>query len=164
MTCSRSTGGMFGNGSGFRPTQVEFDDRDLDVRAAQRQCQDGGAGRPGSVNGGVVPVHPSTDVGQDLLGPRLEVAPPGRTDVEQQVAVLGHRVDQQPDHLAGVNTQRARIRRGLTQNDAVGRTVREHQGIALAIRDRQPSLAQARIAVHIAGVEDWIRQALVEPL
>ena len=67
------------------------------------------------------------------------------------------------DGFAG-RTQRARIWRGLTQDDAVGRTVREHQGIASAIRDRQPSLAQARIAVHIAGVEDWIRQALVEPL
>jgi DNA-binding FadR family transcriptional regulator len=62
------------------------------------------------------------------------------------------------DGLAG-RTQRARIWRGLTQQDAIERTVREHRAIAGAIRDRQPGLARAWAAVHISGVEDWIRRS-----
>jgi DNA-binding FadR family transcriptional regulator len=63
------------------------------------------------------------------------------------------------DSLSG-RTQRARVWRGLTQHDAVERTIREHRAIATAISQRQPGLARAWATVHIGGVEDWIREAL----
>lgn len=62
------------------------------------------------------------------------------------------------DGVAG-RTQRARVWRGVTEEDARGRTIREHRSIAVAIRDREPALARAYMTVHIAGVEDWLRQA-----
>jgi GntR family transcriptional repressor for pyruvate dehydrogenase complex len=57
-------------------------------------------------------------------------------------------------------TQRARIWRGLTQQDAVARTLDEHRLICDAIASRQPEIARARATVHVAGVEQWLRQAL----
>ena len=62
------------------------------------------------------------------------------------------------DSLA-LPTSRARVWRGLTQADAVPRTIAEHQGILDAIELRDPDLAAARSMVHIAGVEDWLRRA-----
>jgi GntR family transcriptional regulator, transcriptional repressor for pyruvate dehydrogenase complex len=59
-------------------------------------------------------------------------------------------------------TQRARIWRGLTQQDAVARTLQEHRLICDAIASRQPEIARAWATVHVAGVEQWLRQALVE--
>lgn len=59
-------------------------------------------------------------------------------------------------------TQRARIWRGLTQQDAVTRTLDEHRLICDAIASRQPEIARAWATVHIAGVEQWLRQALAE--
>jgi DNA-binding FadR family transcriptional regulator len=59
-------------------------------------------------------------------------------------------------------TQRARVWRGMTQQDAVIQTMGEHRGIAKAIINRDPGLARARTAVHIAGVEEWIRVALAD--
>jgi GntR family transcriptional regulator, transcriptional repressor for pyruvate dehydrogenase complex len=59
-------------------------------------------------------------------------------------------------------TQRARIWRGLTQQDAVTRTLDEHRLIYDAIASRQPEIARARATVHVAGVEQWLRQALAE--
>ena len=55
-------------------------------------------------------------------------------------------------------TSRARIWRGLTQEGAYHRTLAEHTDILRAIADREPELAAARATVHIAGVEDWLRQ------
>lgn len=55
-------------------------------------------------------------------------------------------------------TTRARIWRGLTQQDAYQRTLDEHQGIIDAIASRDPELAAARATTHIAGVEDWLRR------
>lgn len=101
----------------------------------------------------------------DALGPSPELGALVANDIE-----FHHRIAEASgnlvlcsliDGLAG-RTQRARIWRGITEADAAGRTLKEHREIALAIRDRQPTLAGARIAVHIAGVEDWIRRALVE--
>jgi DNA-binding FadR family transcriptional regulator len=66
------------------------------------------------------------------------------------------------DGLSG-RTQRARVWRGLTQQDAVARTLVEHRSIATAIAGRQPELAHARSATHIADVEAWIRQSFAEP-
>lgn len=54
-------------------------------------------------------------------------------------------------------TSRARVWRGLTQQDAVAQTIAQHEGIVAAIAGRDPDLAQARALVHIAGVEDWLR-------
>ncbi|MGN6606522.1 MAG: FadR/GntR family transcriptional regulator [Jatrophihabitans sp.] len=65
------------------------------------------------------------------------------------------------DGIAG-RTVRARVWRGVTEENARERTIREHQAIAAAIRDRQPTLARARMTVHIAGVEDWLRNAVLD--
>jgi DNA-binding FadR family transcriptional regulator len=54
---------------------------------------------------------------------------------------------------------RARIWRGITDADAQLRTVREHRAILDAIERREPEVAAARATVHIAGLEDWLRQA-----
>jgi GntR family transcriptional repressor for pyruvate dehydrogenase complex len=59
-------------------------------------------------------------------------------------------------------TQRARIWRGLTQQDAVARTLQEHRLIRDAIASRQPEIARAWATVHVVGVEQWLRQALAE--
>lgn len=57
-------------------------------------------------------------------------------------------------------TQRARIWRGITQASAVRQTLNEHRAIVAALRDRRPEVARACSIVHIAGVEQWLRQAL----
>ena len=54
---------------------------------------------------------------------------------------------------------RARMWRGVTEENARERTIREHRSIVVAIRERQPVLARAWMTVHIAGVEDWLRNA-----
>ncbi|HEY2948079.1 MAG TPA: FadR/GntR family transcriptional regulator [Micromonosporaceae bacterium] len=57
-------------------------------------------------------------------------------------------------------TLRARVWRGLTQEGATARTHEQHQAILQAIHNRQPDVAKAWAAVHIAGVEDWLRRML----
>ncbi|HEY7486499.1 MAG TPA: FadR/GntR family transcriptional regulator [Streptosporangiaceae bacterium] len=59
-------------------------------------------------------------------------------------------------------TMRGRIWRGLTQENAWERTHAEHLAILDAIADRQPDVARAWAAVHVAGVEQWLRIALRE--
>lgn len=56
-------------------------------------------------------------------------------------------------------TSRARVWRGLTQQDAVAKTIEQHLGIVEAIAAGDAELAQARAIVHIAGVEEWISLA-----
>lgn len=63
------------------------------------------------------------------------------------------------ESLSG-RTQRARIWRGITQGSAVSATMDEHRAIVAAMADRRPEVAHARALVHIAGVEQWLRQAL----
>ncbi|WP_328520409.1 FadR/GntR family transcriptional regulator [Kribbella sp. NBC_00359] len=63
------------------------------------------------------------------------------------------------DSVAG-RTHRARIWRGVTQEDSFEQTQREHRAIALAIGDRQPSIAAALSLAHVAGIENWIRRNL----
>ncbi|MEU3412152.1 MULTISPECIES: FadR/GntR family transcriptional regulator [unclassified Streptomyces] len=63
------------------------------------------------------------------------------------------------DGLSGPTT-RARIWRGLTQQDAVGRTLREHRAILGALRDRDAEAARSWATVHIASVEQWLRSTL----
>ncbi|HEY9293676.1 MAG TPA: FadR/GntR family transcriptional regulator [Microlunatus sp.] len=59
-------------------------------------------------------------------------------------------------------THAARVWRGLTQQGALLRTLDEHQAILDALRRRDPELAAFRATAHIAGVEDWLRTAVVD--
>ena len=63
------------------------------------------------------------------------------------------------DSVSG-RTHRARVWRGITQASAVRRTLDEHRAIVAALADRRPEVAHACAVVHIAGVEQWLRQAL----
>jgi GntR family transcriptional repressor for pyruvate dehydrogenase complex len=63
------------------------------------------------------------------------------------------------DGLSGP-TARARIWRGLTQEGAVHRTREQHDAICEAIESRQPEVARAWATVHVAGVEQWLRNTL----
>ncbi|WP_328991727.1 FadR family transcriptional regulator [Kribbella sp. NBC_01245] len=56
-------------------------------------------------------------------------------------------------------TFRARVWRGLTETDAIARTLAEHRAILDAIADRQPEVARSWATVHIAGVEHWLQHA-----
>ncbi|HUZ20363.1 MAG TPA: FadR/GntR family transcriptional regulator [Acidimicrobiales bacterium] len=55
--------------------------------------------------------------------------------------------------------QRARVWRGVTDPDAPQRTVREHHAIVDAVAAHEPDVAAARALVHIAGLEQWLRDA-----
>ncbi|WP_202232651.1 FadR/GntR family transcriptional regulator [Actinacidiphila reveromycinica] len=63
------------------------------------------------------------------------------------------------DGLSGPTT-RARIWRGVTQEDAIARTLHEHRAILTALRDRDPDAARAWATVHVASVEQWLRSTL----
>lgn len=63
------------------------------------------------------------------------------------------------DSLSG-STIRVRIWRGVTQQGAVARTCEQHIAILEAIEARQPEVARSWAAVHVAGVEQWLRRAL----
>lgn len=58
------------------------------------------------------------------------------------------------------STTRARIWRGLTQKDALDRTITEHRMIYEGIAARNPDLAKSWATIHITGVEEWLRNAL----
>lgn len=57
-------------------------------------------------------------------------------------------------------TVRARIWRGLTQKNAVTRTLEEHASIVDALERGDAELAQALTIMHISGVEQWLRDAV----
>ncbi len=57
-------------------------------------------------------------------------------------------------------TLRARVWRGLTEEGATARTQEQHKAIHQAIASRQAEVARSWAAVHVAGVEDWLRRAL----
>ncbi|MFC4137782.1 MULTISPECIES: FadR/GntR family transcriptional regulator [unclassified Microbacterium] len=69
------------------------------------------------------------------------------------------------DYLASLieslssQTVRARVWRGLTEQNATGRTLAEHRAIADAIAQHDSALATSLATAHIAGVEQWLRQA-----
>jgi DNA-binding FadR family transcriptional regulator len=44
----------------------------------------------------------------------------------------------------------------------VRRTLGEHRAIVAALARRQPGVAGALATAHVAGVEEWLREALVE--
>ena len=56
-------------------------------------------------------------------------------------------------------TVRARIWRGITQQGATDRTISEHRGILDALRRGDSRLAEALMLTHIAGIENWLRDA-----
>jgi len=58
------------------------------------------------------------------------------------------------------HTVRARIWRGITQENAVGRTLEEHHAILEAIAGHDGELASALTVAHVSGVEQWLRSAL----
>lgn len=60
-------------------------------------------------------------------------------------------------------TVRARLWRGLTEDDAVARTLSEHRAIADAIANHDVELATSLTTAHIAGVERWLRHAVDGP-
>ncbi|GAA2725236.1 FadR/GntR family transcriptional regulator [Cellulomonas aerilata] len=69
-------------------------------------------------------------------------------------AVLASMVD-----TVSMPTERARIWRGLTDENAVARTIEEHLRIIEAIESHDPELASARTLVHISGVLQWLQRA-----
>jgi len=57
-------------------------------------------------------------------------------------------------------TQRVRVWRGLSEESAVERTLSEHRAIQRALAARNAEVARDWAAVHIAGVEEWLGEAL----
>lgn len=70
------------------------------------------------------------------------------------------------DYLVGLldglsaSTVRARVWRGLTQEGAVPRTIDEHAAIVRALELGDPELSAAAMAVHIGGIEEFLRRDL----
>ncbi|MEU5211346.1 FadR/GntR family transcriptional regulator [Streptomyces sp. NPDC020742] len=99
----------------------------------------------------------------DALGPAPSVEDLVACDLEFHraiVAASGNSVlCSLLEGLSGPTT-RARIWRGLTQKDAVARTLTEHRAILGALRDRDAEAARAWATVHIASVEQWLRSTL----
>ncbi|KOT78336.1 FadR/GntR family transcriptional regulator [Streptomyces rimosus] len=99
----------------------------------------------------------------DALGPHPAVEELVARDLEfhrRIVAAAGNTVlCSLLDGLSGPTT-RARVWRGLTQKDAVSRTLTEHRAILGALRDRDAEAARAWATVHIASVEQWLRSTL----
>ncbi|HLS73632.1 MAG TPA: FCD domain-containing protein [Actinomycetaceae bacterium] len=58
-------------------------------------------------------------------------------------------------------TLRARVWRGLTQENAVARTLAEHRAIVAALADGDAELVRALAVAHVVGVEQWLRRAAV---
>ncbi|WP_053853217.1 FadR/GntR family transcriptional regulator [Streptomyces sp. NRRL B-24085] len=61
--------------------------------------------------------------------------------------------------LEGISsrTVRARIWRGLVDDNAAARTVAEHEAIYQALTDRDAALAQAAALMHVTTTERWLR-------
>ena len=62
--------------------------------------------------------------------------------------------------LEGISapTVRARVWRGLVDDDAAGRTLAEHEAIYNALVNRDAALAQAAALLHISNTERWLRE------
>jgi GntR family transcriptional regulator, transcriptional repressor for pyruvate dehydrogenase complex len=99
----------------------------------------------------------------DELGPEPSVEDLLTSDVEfHKVVALGSGNRALASIIDSLRqpTYRARIWRGLTQSDAVTRTLAEHRAILDAIEGREPEVARSWATVHIAGVERWIQDAV----
>lgn len=99
----------------------------------------------------------------DALGPQPSVEELVAADLEFHRAIvqsLGNSVlCSLLDGLSGPTT-RARVWRGLTQEDAVGRTLHEHRAIVSALRERDGEAARSWATVHIASVEQGLRSTV----
>ena len=62
------------------------------------------------------------------------------------------------ESLSG-STMRARVWRGLTEENSVGRTLAEHRAIVDAMAACDADLARSCVNVHISGVERWLARA-----
>ncbi|MBA2813301.1 FadR family transcriptional regulator [Streptomyces sp. KM273126] len=64
--------------------------------------------------------------------------------------------------LEGISgrTLRARIWRGLVDDQAAGRTLAEHEAIYAALSARDSALSQAAALLHVSNTEQWLRQHL----
>ncbi len=62
--------------------------------------------------------------------------------------------------ISGV-TMRARVWRALSEADASRRTIAEHGAIYAAVRDGDAERASAAALLHVANVEQWMRQAVL---
>ncbi len=64
--------------------------------------------------------------------------------------------------LEGISsrTLRARVWRGLVDEDASGLTLTEHETIYAALADRDAALAEAAALVHVSSTERWLREHL----
>ncbi|MER5772049.1 FadR/GntR family transcriptional regulator [Streptomyces sp. NPDC001985] len=103
------------------------------------------------------------EAGLDALGPRPSVAELVAADLEFHRRIVrgaGNAVlCSLLDSLSGPTT-RARVWRGLTQRDAVSRTLAEHRAILGALRDGDAEAARSWATVHVASVEQWLRTVL----
>lgn len=57
-------------------------------------------------------------------------------------------------------TTRVRIWRGLTEENAIEQTIKEHRMIYEGIAAHDAELAKSWATIHVSGVEDWLRSAL----
>lgn len=62
------------------------------------------------------------------------------------------------ESLSG-HTLRARIWRGLTEENSVARTLAEHRAIVDAMELGNADLVRSWVTVHISGVESWLHRA-----
>ncbi|MER5182244.1 FadR/GntR family transcriptional regulator [Streptomyces sp. NPDC002896] len=64
--------------------------------------------------------------------------------------------------LEGVSgrTLRARIWRGLVDDQAAQRTLSEHEAIFTALANRDAALGQAAVLLHVSSTERWLREHL----
>lgn len=67
--------------------------------------------------------------------------------------------------LEGISsaTHRARVWRGVTEENALERTLNEHRAIVDAMRAGRPDLARAYAIAHVSGVEMWVSRQLADP-
>lgn len=61
-------------------------------------------------------------------------------------------------------TVRARIWRGIVLGNVAQATIDEHQAIYLALKARDPLLANAAALIHVNTSESWLRTLLTQPL
>jgi len=112
-----------------------------------------------------------TDADVDRLGEILEDMRGAADDAEQLIrydaafhrtviAVTGNEtLTSLLDGLSG-QTMRARVWRGLIEGGSAHVTLNEHEAIYLALRNRDPLLAQASALIHVNTSESWLRTVL----
>jgi GntR family transcriptional repressor for pyruvate dehydrogenase complex len=101
-----------------------------------------------------------TDADVERLGEILEDMRGAADDAEQLIAVTGNEtLTSLLDGLSG-QTLRARVWRGLIEGGSAHVTLSEHEAIYVALRDRDPLLAQASALIHVNTSESWLRTVL----